>query len=95
MESRTVKSNICVRILPAIFLAFVMMFAMQMLVFAAANEGDTITVTKDGGCNVRKSASTDSEKAGAADKGQSFVVAEVVEAGDYVWYRVESDSVSG
>lgn len=95
MESRTVKRSIGVRILPALFLAFVMMFAMQMMVFAAANEGDTITVTKEGGCNVRKSASTDSEKAGAADKGQSFVVAEVVEAGDYVWYRVESDSVSG
>ena len=95
MESRTVRKNICFRMLPALFLAFVLMFAMQMLVFAAANEGDTITVTKDGGCNVRKSASTDSEKAGAADKGQSFVVAEVVEAGDYVWYRVESDSVSG
>ena len=95
MESRTVRKNICFRMLPAIFLAFVLMFAMQMLVFAAANEGDTITVTKDGGCNVRKSASTDSDKAGAADKGQSFTVAEVVEAGDYVWYRVESDSVSG
>ncbi len=88
MESRTVKRSIGVRILPALFLAFVMMFAMQMMVFAAANEGDTITVTKEGGCNVRKSASTDSEKAGAADKGQSFVVAEVVEAGDNVWYRV-------
>ena len=95
MESRSVKHNICVRVLPAFFLAIVLMFAMQIMAFAAANEGDTITVTKEGGCNVRSSASTDSDKAGAADKGQSFVVAEVVEAGDYVWYRVESDSVSG
>ena len=93
MESRTVKSNICVRILPAIFLAFVMMFAMQLMVFAAANEGDTVTVTADS-VNVRSSA-PDGDPVGKASKGQSFTVTEVVEVGDYTWYKVESDSLSG